>query len=386
MNKEKNITLFSILPYRLGGLDMMLPLYLKLKELHPHLKIEIAFNDDKAYHDHFRDDFLRPEVINGTDKVHNLKPQRGGKVRNRFFSFLNALPLFAHILSARNPVLIHHSLEESPFLKLLSKAVRIRKGRIFTHFGSYNINIGVTPPDRVFGKATDMDAFLYFGASDPAYLQNRQIPKLIQMGYPRLFSSWKEHVLNKSPELVRGELKKNNFSSDSRLVTVLLPSTIESLFSLQELKIWLKSVLRILRNELPKDVIFLKPHPLQDIEIVEQVLDEIEDKNVKISFMHAGILAASSQFVISHHSTTIVDSMGLLIPTIHYQKFTAHWLKRHPDGSFCLKLNPLWARDESELRKCIATALSENYHVPKIEKILGHKEDLSMFFDLNSET
>ena len=381
MKKNKDMKLFSILPYRLGGLDMMIPLYLKLKELYPNLKIEIAFNDDKAYQDHFRDDFLRPEVKNWTDKVHNLKPQMGGKIRNRFFSFLNALPLFAQILSARNPVLIHCGLEESPLIKWLSKAVRIRKGRIFTHFGSYNINIGVSPIDRVFGKVPDMDAFLYFGESDPAYLKNRQFPKLIQMGYPRLFSSWKEQVLNKSPELVKGELKKNNFSSDSRLVTVLLPSTIESLFSSRELKIWLKSVLRILRNEVPKDVIFLKPHPLQEMEIGEQVVDEIEDKNVKISFMHAGILSASSQFVISHHSTTIVDSMGLLIPTIHYQQFTAHWLQRHPDGSFCLKLNPLWARDEDELRKCIATALSKNYHVPKIEKILGHKDDVPMFFN-----
>ena len=92
-------------------------------------------------------------------------------------------------------------------------------------------------------------------------------------------------------------------------------------------------------------------------------------------------MAASSQLVISHHSSTIVDSMGLLVPSIHYQNFTPHWLQRHPDGSFCLKLNPLWARDEDELRKCIATALSKNYHVPKIETILGHKEDVSMFFN-----
>ena len=52
--------LFSILPPRLGGLDLIMPLYIKLKEQHPKLKIEIAFMDDKDYQDLFRDDFLYP--------------------------------------------------------------------------------------------------------------------------------------------------------------------------------------------------------------------------------------------------------------------------------------------------------------------------------------
>ena len=381
MEIQKSMKLFSILPPRLGGLDLILPLYIKLKEQHPKLKIEIAFMDDKAYEDLFRDDFLYPEVKNCTDKIYRLKPQKGGKIRNRFFLFLNSLPLFVQILTARNPVLIHSGLEESLFIRLLSKVVRIRSGKIFTHLPSLHITIGVSPPDRLFGKAPDMDAFLYFGEADVTYLEKRRFPKFIQMGYPRLFSSWKEYISNKSPELVKRELEKKNLSTDSKLVTVFVPSTVENIFNITELKDWLISVINILSNDFSKDVIILKPHPLQKMEIVEQVLNEMEDKNITISFLHAGILAASSQLVISHHSSTIVDSMGLLVPSIHYQNFTPHWLQRHPDGSFCLKLDPLWARDEDELRKCIATALSKNYHVPKIETILGHKEDVSMFFN-----
>ena len=73
MKNSKHIKLFSILPHRLGGLDMMLPLYIKLKELHPNLKIEVVFTDNKAYCDHFRDNFLCPELKNCTDKIYNLK-------------------------------------------------------------------------------------------------------------------------------------------------------------------------------------------------------------------------------------------------------------------------------------------------------------------------
>ncbi len=385
MNKEKNITLFSILPPRLGGLDLIMPLYLKLKELNPKIKIEIAFMDDKAYEDLFHNDFLYSEVQNYTDKIYRLKPKKGGKIRNRLFSLLNSLPLFIHILTARNPILIHAILEETLFTRLLSKVVRIRGGKVFTHMASLHITIGVSAPDRVFGKAPDMDAFLYFGKADTIYLKNR-FPKFVQLGYPRLFSSWKENILGKSPELVKKEIEKNNLSPNSELVTIFLPSTVKNVFNISELKDWMISVLNILRNDFPEAIIILKPHPLQEMAVVEQVLKDLDYKNFILSYMQAGILAASSKFVISHHSSTIVDSMGLSIPSIHYQEFTPHWLRRHPDGSFCLKLSPLWARNEDELRKCIATALSKNYHVPKIEKALGHNEDVSMFFDLNSET
>ncbi len=373
--------LFSIIPPRLGGLDLILPLFIKLKTQYPNIKIEIVFMDDKAYNDLPRDEFLYKEVKDCTDKIYHLKPQKGGKLRNRIFSFLNSLPLFIQILTTYNPVLIHSTLEESLFIRLLSKVVRMRRGKIFTHLPSLHITIGVSPRDRNFGKVPDMDAFLYFGNADLAYLKNRKFPNFIQMGYPRLFSIWKENVIDKSPVMVEKELKEKNLSSTLKLSTVFVPSTVESVFNIDELRDWLKSVLEILRESFPQDLILLKPHPLQKMEIVEDVLRDMNDGNISISFLHAGILAASSQLVISHHSSSIVDSMGLHIPYIQYQRFTPHWLQRHPNGSSCLELDPLWARNENELRKCIVKAISKDYFVPEIEKSLGHKENTSMFID-----
>ena len=196
METQKHVKLFSIVPPRLGGLDLILPLYIKLKERHPRLSIELAFMDDRAYQDLIRDNFLYSEVKNCTDKIYRLKPQKGGKIINRFFSCLNSVPLFVKILAARKPVLLHSILIESLFIRLLSRVVRIRGGKIFTHLPSLHITLGVSPPDKVFGKVPDMDAFLYFGDSDVAYLEKRRFPKLIQMGYPRLFSSWKEYILD----------------------------------------------------------------------------------------------------------------------------------------------------------------------------------------------
>jgi hypothetical protein len=371
--------LFSILPPRLGGLDLILPLYIKLKEHNPKIKIEIIFMDDKAYRDLFRDDFLYPEVKNCVDRIYRLKPQKGIKFVNRIHSFINTIPLLIQILTCRNPFLIHSILEESLFIKLVSKVVRIRGGKIYTHMPSLHITIGVAAPDKEFGKAPDMDAFLYFGKADTAYLANRDFPRYIQIGYPRLFSFWKKYIRHKSPALVKNELKKNNLPSISKIVTVFVPSTVENVFNVSELEDWLKSVLNILRINFPEDVIFLKPHPLQKMEILEKVTKKINNKKIIISYLHAGILASSSQLVISHHSSTVVDSMGLSVPSIHYQKFTTHWLERHPDGSFCLKLDPLWAQNESELMDCISIALSKNYIVPKIENVLGHNENVSMF-------
>ncbi len=373
--------IFSIIPPRLGGLDLIFPLFLKLKTQHPNIKIEIVFMDNKAYNDLSRDQFLYTEVKDCADKIYDLKPQKGGKIRNRFSSILKSVPLFIQVLTASNPVLIHSGLEESLFNRLLSRAVRMRSGRIFVHLPSLHITIGVSPPDRKYGKAPDMDAFLYFGDADLAYLKNRKFPSFIQIGYPRLFSIWKENVLNKSSVMVKNELRDKNFSPDLKLVTVFVPSTVENVFNISELREWLVSVLKILRESFPEDLILLKPHPLQKMEVVEDVLREMNDTNISISFLHAGVLAASSQLVVSHHSSAIVDAMGLLIPYIQYQRFTTHWLRRHPDGSSSLKLEPLWARNENELRGCIVKALSKDYVVPNIETALKHKENTSMFVE-----
>mgnify|MGYP004103264053 FL=1 len=211
--------------------------------------------DDKAYEDLFRNDFLYSEVQNCTDKIYRLKPKKGGKIRNRLFSLLNSLPLFFQILTAHKPILMHAILEETLFIRLLSKVVRIRGGKIFTHMASLHITIGVPAPDRVFGKAPDMDAFLYFGKADTIYLNKNRFPKFVQLGYPRLFSSWKEHILSKSPELVKREIEKNNLSPNSELVTIFLPSTVENIFNISELKDWMISVLNILRNDFPEAII-----------------------------------------------------------------------------------------------------------------------------------
>ena len=69
--------IFSIIPPRLGGLDLIFPLFLKLKRQHPNIKIEIVFMDNKAYNDLSRDEFLYTEVKDCADKIYDLKPQKG---------------------------------------------------------------------------------------------------------------------------------------------------------------------------------------------------------------------------------------------------------------------------------------------------------------------
>ena len=143
-------------------------------------------------------------------------------------------------------MLIH--LVSKVSLQIARKTVRIRRGKIFIHLPSLHITIGVSPPDRKFGKVPDMDAFLYFGDADLAYLKNRKFPNFIQMGYPRLFSIWKENVLKKSPVIVKNELTNKNFSPTLKLVTVFVPSTVENVFNIDELREWLVSVLKVLRE------------------------------------------------------------------------------------------------------------------------------------------
>jgi len=167
-------------------------------------------------------------------------------------------------------------------------------------------------------------------------------------------------------------------------VTLFLASTVVDVFELDELAIWLIDVIELLKKKYPKIAIVIKPHPMQDMNHLKNVLHEINEENIGVSFLHHALLAVSSKIVIAHHTSIIIDSLALNVPTIQYQCFTRHWLKRHPHGSELLELKPLWAKNKKELSVLIDKACSENFVVSDISVILKHQENIGSLLDLNS--
>ena len=106
-----------------------------------------------------------------------------------------------------------------------------------------------------------------------------------------------------------------------------------------------------------------------------------EDKLDDAFMVSRNIPEFDDSYEISEYSKRLNSTVHLILTAYNDHNPIAFKIgyQRHPDGSFCLKLDPLWAQNESELMDCISIALSKNYIVPKIENVLGHNENVSMF-------
>ena len=83
----------------------------------------------------------------------------------------------------------------------------------------------------------------------------------------------------------------------------------------------------------------LSKHQREKLIIQIQILSFLPNLpiTVHIHKSSVGYLARFSDLAISHDSSSILDSLSSSIPSIHYQLYSRHWLKRHPYGSLYTK-------------------------------------------------
>ena len=66
---------FSVAPPRLGGIDMLLPIYMEMKRAGS-VNIELIFFDDLAFRQLKRDDFLFWQITECVDKISLLSKNK----------------------------------------------------------------------------------------------------------------------------------------------------------------------------------------------------------------------------------------------------------------------------------------------------------------------
>lgn len=118
-------SIFSISPSRLGGLDLLLPIFLELKQQRP-CRIEVIFLEDRPYMDLQRDAFLLDTYRLVVDRTTRL---RGSKVRR----VVQIMPTLFRMMLARNSVLLHSRSLESPLVRALYTVNKVGGGRTLVH-------------------------------------------------------------------------------------------------------------------------------------------------------------------------------------------------------------------------------------------------------------
>ncbi len=369
-------TLITIAPLRVGGLDMLLPVFIKIKEAAPSTNIILVFLEISTYDELKKNPFLYGRYIAVVNSIVFLKKEQFRKsIKGTFTVGLNLSKFLLKLLLAPDVVVFQSRGLESPLMKMISYIVRKKRGRIYEHSNS----LGFFDERKLKTKFTPdkCDGHICFSSDDVKYLKLEGKKKIHPIGYPRLYRDWKDLVIKVSKNELETESARLGLSLDARFVSVFLGSTVEGLFDLDELEQWIEVVLESIRSRLNDDIILIKPHPMQNMEHLEICLKKLNYKNVAITFLHPCVLSVGSKLVITHHTSTVVDAMAFKAPTIQFIRLTQKWLKRHPEESSFIKLGVLWAENEEEFAERIDEALSAEYSPPDIERGLRHKEDIS---------
>ncbi len=330
----KNV--ISILPPRLGGLDMLMPIFLEMK-LRSDVYIEVVIPNYQLMDQLKRDRYLEYKLESTVDKITVIETNL--KIKGAVYSlkFLTNLMriflLFCRVIFYQaGPVLMHASSLESQFIKSLNRIIHYKNGYTIGHFKLMNKDFSGIPANKNIVETLYGDYFAVFNMDNVSNWDLESKQKCISIGYPRIYCSWIENLRIDSKRF-RSEKSwfPGQFGEDP-FALIYLPSTLKNVFEEQELEDWLIEVITSLRKRYCEDLIVIKPHPMQEMKNVLKVIDGLSDPQCIISFVHPGLLAAQAKIVISHHSTTIIDAMAMNVPVIHHQVFTEHWLKRHPDG------------------------------------------------------
>ncbi len=377
---------------RLGSIDVILPLLIELKLRFPDVEISMYFVTRQTW-DQLRDaPFLFQEVCRVVDHFIHIYDKLGVfKGRKKHLEQLCEeqnwwdrlcvhIVLAKRILTAKRLLMLRAVDMDSSLMKRAYLLSQLRKGRFYQHFQSHII----MPPDRNPGRAfagLEGDGFLAFAPCDNPFLKRGGWKKISCIGYTRLYKCWQDRLREGGPNFFQQESKRLNIPADLAVVSLFLSSTLEGVFSNEELTEWLLEVFNAVRSVVGDVYFLLKPHPVQDMDPVKKALDMATGVISGVSYLHAGVLASNSAFVVIHHTSTIFEAYSANTPIIQHMKMTKHWLARHKEGSAFLQLGHPHTQNREELVQAVREVTASGYKMPVAEHALGQIMDISVLLE-----
>ncbi len=226
-----------------------------------------------------------------------------------------------------------------------------------------------------------VDAFLCFNEAQKTTLQNRGYNKkqLYVIGYPLLYKRWL-HYIKKQAGRQNAETKDKIIVVFTRGQTPGRPAE-QNIISDDYLQELLSDILNVCDDSFESATIYIKPHPIQDIDTIKKFVADNQSRSPSIVITHdpPALLSARAHYVIATYSSTVIDSLAYGVPTIEYFQENAFFRAKHPAGSPFPELGALKARTKEELATHLH-ALENGYRPDNIlQKKLVHQEDIYIF-------
>jgi hypothetical protein len=367
---DSNPRVLFIAPPRVGGFDVTVPLLQRLRQLVPAVEVVGLYRDGVARSLVLRDPILGQALERTVDR-HLVLRRTSGRP--------DVTAIGAAILAAvgsKAPVVIHSGSAAGGFFGRLAVLARLRGGIVFRVPATTTITLGEQEGLRATPAADEVMLCL----SEHTVAQARQagFNRARGIGFPRLYHSWLTHVRAVAPKIVS---ESAPWAVDQGFAVVLLSSTVPGVFEVEELDQWFNEVIGSLRKHHPRLRVLIKPHPLQRPDQLDRLTAQLNPTREAVTHLHVNALASVCQFAVSCASSVILDVLAMGTPVVLHQRFTNHWLARHPEGSKFLNLGVPHSFDETSLARQLIGLTKTDIVRTDLAGMLGHSEEMSVLTD-----
>ena len=368
--RNANPTLLFVAPPTVGGFDVAVPMLQRLRQLVPGIEVVGLFRDSSARGLALRDPILGRALEESIDR-HLILRSASGRPDPRAVG----AAVLATVVS-KAPLVLHAGAAGAGFFGRIAALARLRGGIVCRIPKTMTITLGRKDEPRAIPPTDDVVLCFSDREADQARRTGCRCAQVI--GFPRLYRSWLDHVRALAPAMVADCAP---WVAEEGIALVLLSSTVAEVFEAEELDRWFDEVIGTLRRQHPGLRLLIKPHPRQMSDQLVRLAARLDPSREIVTHLHTNALAAVCRFAVSCASSVILDVLAMGKPVVLHQRFTSHWMARHPEGSSYLHLGIPHSVDEPSLAASLAVVARPDVAPLDLSGLLGHREDLSVLTD-----
>ncbi len=371
----KKILIF--VTHSLGELDVLFPLITLVKSRYD-VNIEIIFTVKTIYRKFELNDFYRfcvseLDIKTTSFQLPNKFDYRDCRIKKYFLGRILIESYFKILFCIKFPILFYKLIVVDAYMHEISNQLSslnvlywIKKRynkKIFSYHHGHGLIMNREPTKRV--KFSEEVIYLNFHEHSRSSIEKSGFNNQRIIGYPKFYNEWKSLI-----KMYR------NSTYEGQEIAVIYSRSVHPIYMDKDKYIkLLTSSCNVIREKMGNIKIIIKPHPREDIQLINKILNDMNIVNVAISWEHPTILAKNAKLIIALFSSTVLDGLSFQIPSIEYYEEAERFREGEPKGSPYKNIGIDSTHDEQELSKFIDKVISGNYKVPKIVDQLKINKD-----------
>jgi hypothetical protein len=248
---------------------------------------------------------------------------------------------------------MHEFSNQRNSTRFLYYASRCFKKKIFVYSHGHSLN---QVKSNIKNKSpNDTAVCLSFHKMNKEYEESCGYKCSYEIGFPKLYPEW-INLLN----------NYNNEYFEEHIVIFSRQAGHPYYMDIDKFQSLLIEAYKAIRNFYTKNLIVIKPHPRENVTLINKIIKKEKMENVKISFSHAGVISKNAIMALSFFTSTVFDSLSLNVPTIEFYKEANNFRKVEPKGSLYKFIGIDSVDTKEQLEEKIESIYSKKYKFPPI--------------------